>query len=95
MSGTAGVAGVGVVSGTEGVNIGVLGRGERRGAWLGGGGVPAFGGYGDRGAHHKGACLPSSVGENRAPPYILPVRLRYACRGQRRSLSNNNPYEVV
>jgi hypothetical protein len=33
----------------------------RNGRGLGGGGIPAFGGYGDRGAHHKGVCVPSSV----------------------------------
>ncbi|MDR1215147.1 MAG: hypothetical protein LBK25_00535 [Treponema sp.] len=28
-------------------------------------------GSGDRGAHHKGACLPTSVVENRAPSLYL------------------------
>jgi hypothetical protein len=41
---------------------------------LGGGGIPAEGGYGDRGAHHRGVCVPSSaVGKPRPPHTMLEV----------------------
>ncbi|MDR1216762.1 MAG: hypothetical protein LBK25_08780 [Treponema sp.] len=74
-------------------------RCQRRGCqtptvWVGGWRKTAPARAGDRGAHHKGACLPTSVVENRAPlvlmtPALPPARDEVSCRGQRRSLSYN------
>ncbi|MDR1215738.1 MAG: hypothetical protein LBK25_03550 [Treponema sp.] len=47
-------------------------------------------GSGDRGAHHKGACLPTSVVENRAPLLIL-----MAPALRRRTLPNNAEVPLV